>query len=182
MLIRDFRKRPTLAELVAAIRKDRTAKKELRWLGESGTEAGDTNQAFEKEMQKRVSGYGKNKNMVAWPYSGGDAAGVTPEQYMEQVADVMRQTIATVVEKLKYTSDILDPSTTTRAANYIQMNVAIKTFQKSEEEASDNAQTVRIIVEIEKPTADLKGCITFMRKSGEAALYLQLLQRFAKRA
>ena len=35
------------------------------------------------------------------PYSGGEATGVQPEQYMEQVAEVMRQTIFKVVEKLK---------------------------------------------------------------------------------
>lgn len=46
---------------------------------------------------------------------------------------------------------------------------------------SGATQSVNIIVEIEKPSTELKGCITFVKKSGDAALYVQLLLEFAKR-
>lgn len=64
--MRDFHKRPTLAELISAVKGERNANPKLRWLSQRGTTEGDSNQGFEKEMQKRIQGYGKNKNMVAW--------------------------------------------------------------------------------------------------------------------
>ena len=66
LLVRDFNKRPTLAELVSAIKGERTANPQLKWLSQVGSTVDDSNQAFEKEMQKRIQGYGVNKNMVAW--------------------------------------------------------------------------------------------------------------------
>ena len=44
---------------------ERNARPGLQWLAQCGT-GDDTNQSFEKEMQKRIKGYGTNKNMVLW--------------------------------------------------------------------------------------------------------------------
>jgi hypothetical protein len=38
------------------------------------------------------------------------------------------------------------------------------------QEGGTGGHLVCIIVEIEKPTPELKGCITFIRKSGDAAV------------
>jgi len=114
---------------------------------------------------------------------------------MAQVAGVMRASIRKVVSELgfvnrivdwrtcsvfphcpmvcRYTSDIDDLTKTTKAAHYVQIQVAIR---------MGHTGVVRIIVEIEKPNAELKGCITFVRKTGEASQYLQLLQKFAQNA
>ena len=66
LLVSDAQKRPTLAQLMAAIKGERDdAPPGLQWLAQCGT-GDDTNQSFEKEMQKRIKGYGTNKNMVLW--------------------------------------------------------------------------------------------------------------------
>jgi hypothetical protein len=69
LLVSDAQKRPTLAQLMAAIKGERDdAPPGLQWLAQCGTTADDSNEGFEKEMQRRIKGYnnGTNKNMVAW--------------------------------------------------------------------------------------------------------------------
>ena len=80
LLVRDFHKRPTLAELISAVKGERDANPKLRWLSQRGTTEGDSNQGFEKEMQKRIKGYGKNKNMVAWSVSSAPRACLAPKR------------------------------------------------------------------------------------------------------
>ena len=70
-----------------------------------------TMQAFHESMRKRIQGFAKFKHAYSWPVDGqgyddddddDDDANATPEQFMEQLASTLRQTVNVVVTKLKY--------------------------------------------------------------------------------
>ena len=205
LLRKNYEERPTFEELKLAIDKDGIVLRQhpgLRWLSQVGDIESDTDIAFAKEMASRINGYGKHKNMIVWPYAGGKAPGVTPQRYMNKVAKVMRKTIAKSVAKLKYTSDIDDKTKTSSTNSFVQMHVTVNvpattpapasecssplpesltsTSGDNEQIVNTSSSTIRLIVEIARPNGKLNGSITFVRQSGDAALYLQLMRRFAK--
>ena len=69
------------------------------------------NQEFEAHMAKRVEDFGKGNNMICWPVDGsGGVGGVTPTQYMDQLAGTLRSAILAVVTHLRYVLTDLLPS------------------------------------------------------------------------
>ena len=53
-------------------------------------------------MAKRVENFGKGSNMICWPVDGsGGEGGVSPTQYMDQLAATLRSAILSVVTHLR---------------------------------------------------------------------------------
>ena len=57
LLAVDPHKRPKMADLMEAVRREPRSKWELRWLAQRGASMGDTDQAHQREMEKRIKGY-----------------------------------------------------------------------------------------------------------------------------
>ena len=71
LLCADHHKRPTLDELLRAVKGQRGTREALRWLGEIGNAAvDDTTKAFDDAMQQRIAGFGQRKNTYCWTVDG----------------------------------------------------------------------------------------------------------------